>query len=139
MQIVKQKDKYDCGIACLAMMLDKPYEEIIQQHFPKHDFNKDGLYISELVSVIKLYGHDVFINSGFHMKSSGILFVPSLNTLGSGHFVFWDGLGKLFDPSNDNQYSISVFPLVVQHILILDRYNKKDLINKYTDMLDQLK
>lgn len=138
MQIVKQKAKYDCGVACLAMMLDKPYEEILR-HFPKHDFNNEGLYTSELFSVIESYGLEVFTNHGLHIKSKGILFVPSLNTIGNFHFVYYDGPGKLFDPANNNQYTIDTFPTVIYHLLILDKRNKTDLIAKYTEILNSLK
>lgn len=35
MTMIKQRHKYDCGIACLAMFLNEPYDHIIC-HLPYH-------------------------------------------------------------------------------------------------------
>lgn len=136
--MIKQKQPNDCGVACLAMMLNKPYEEILE-HFPNHDFDNDGLLISELVAVIEEYGHKAFVNDELYLRSKGILFVPSLNVERGGHFVYWDGPGKLYDPSNKKRYSIDNFPMVVSHIIVLNESNKKILTRKYEKILKSLK
>jgi len=135
--MIKQRQEYDCGVAALAMMLSLPYEEILT-HF-NTDFSVEGLSVDELCKVIRYYGEKPFIHKTLHLTSPGILFVPSYNHDASGHFVYWAGPGKLYDPSQDVCYNpLDDMPLIISHILIPNSKNRYELMSYYEQKLEQL-
>lgn len=140
MQLIKQRKHGDCGIACLAMMFNISYEEVIK-FFPDNDFDNDGLSILELSNFISSMGSTPFESRFFDLKRKGILFVPSLNIKGGGHFVYWDGPGKLYDPSNKETYDSNSFPIIISHIIQLDlNLSERDyLIQRYQSSINTLK
>ena len=92
--------------------------------------------ITKMLFVISHYKPNPFSCNKFQLHSKGILFVPSLNTAGDGHFVFWGGPGKLFDPSNELCYTPQKFPIVISHILCVDKSNIHNIKYDYTNNIE---
>lgn len=55
-KMVLQKEPSGCGIAVVAMVTGKPYEEVRQYIHLDRDFTKEGMYDSELEDLLEVFG-----------------------------------------------------------------------------------
>ncbi len=121
--IVKQKEKSDCGICCIAMATLVDYQKVYDIGIKgKHYVPGKGLYDSEGLlddlaeelcdaspsRIIHRKFYRPFPISDAYFKSMfwgrrAILSVPSLNIPNGWHAVFYDGT-NLFDPSTKFTY-----------------------------------
>lgn len=116
--LVRQKRKYDCVLACLAMATGKEYDLMFSGDFTQevedaHGTGKKGLHDKafELAGLVR----DIDFKSVYcgnvaraHVESMlwrrrAMIQVPSLNYKGASHYVYWDG-EQLFDPSGLQRY-----------------------------------
>lgn len=115
--LVKQRNGSDCGICCLAMVTNRPYEEVLQVVGDAYS-PEDGMvntpialerlgYVREDVLAAR-NGFRVFdvdedaTPLGMHILFGrrAILSVPSLKTKGGWHLVYWTGQ-QLLDPGSN--------------------------------------
>lgn len=108
--IVKQRHGTDCGVACLAMILEEDYEyaeklvcTILGRKAPISFM--DNVEIAMVLKVNRLESAQVYtILEGV----PAIISVPSLMTKKKFHYVYWDGF-KIYDPSNYECYTTEDF------------------------------
>ncbi len=99
-EFVEQKRRTDCGIACVAMITRRLYNEIISI-FPELNRAKGGLYPDDVLESLEEL--DFNYNESKNLPNKGVALVavqwksPEL----SGHYVVWDSRRKQFlDPIN---------------------------------------
>lgn len=98
MKLVKQQKRGECGVACLATILEMPLDDVLQ-HFPDcHDY---GLNDDDMIGFLADHGVPALSSTQWpksHCKVPAIVTVPSLNEPGYLHYIVWDGKEYL-DPS----------------------------------------
>ena len=112
MELIQQRFKYDCGVACVAMFCEVPYENVLSVARAvlgkRFDFNKHGITNRELIKICHHFGKNIV-----PVESDGcfdaIYLVPSMN-MGGLHFVCkqiksGDNKFKILDPSNMLKYA----------------------------------
>jgi len=117
--ICKQRSTYDCMLACIAMAVQKPYEELWPEEFKKKIEDAHGTHGAVCREALEIAGliidKDYWIvrlpmewaaHGSLRQLLNGrraLLQVPSLNNFGEQHIVFWSG-ETLHDPSNKQIY-----------------------------------
>ena len=81
-----QRTPYDCGVACVAMISDIPYEKIKEQH------GKEGMRCEELDEILAWCGIKFERQMYNHLAPEEvyIVVVPSLNVQGGTHYIVID-------------------------------------------------
>lgn len=107
-RVIRQRHDWDCGVACLAMLLDKDYGDIaaaVKRHYPVIPRRGLGLYHLE---------HLTRMESNHRLrriyKSATYLLDHSLGILGlnggscnwAGHWVIWKS-GVIIEPSHEKR------------------------------------
>ena len=123
MKYIKQKHKYGCAVACLAMLTDVSYEGALNYLYPKRKYRSKVAAIKQLETVKTL------IELGFNPK---VLYPDNLLSIktkallvikgspGYTHAVVWDPKSKMvLDPA-------------ISHFSYIKELNIKD-IKKYND------
>lgn len=111
MKTIKQKFNYSCGVASIAMMVGKSHEEVRKKCFPNHNFNVVGITIKDIFKALIMYGIIPYANFGYPEEDNtmnnvpGILFVPSLNSARSQHYIFYNGK-DIYDPNQESGLNI---------------------------------
>jgi len=112
--MVKQKYLGDCVIACLAMLLNKPYMWVAGR--VPTGAEHDGVYNDVTKAIAAEAGH-ILKEKGrldFDFTRPAIIVCDSLNQLDEIHAVYWDG-AQVFDPSRRKTYTS--FPSKVYYAL----------------------
>lgn len=103
-KLVRQREPWDCSIACLAMFAGEEYDTILHSH---NEISKLYLrtpklvYWDESISLLKslrFHPREIF---GWMPNVPAILTVPSLNFKGRWHCIVYDG-EAIFDPQDGN-------------------------------------
>ncbi|MEE8150619.1 MAG: cysteine peptidase family C39 domain-containing protein [Nitrosomonadaceae bacterium] len=95
MDLIKQRDEYDCGVACIAMYLDITYGEAASLVDHKAPGMKEGLTADNIVECLRYECGDVVVNIDRPITTTNaILLVPSLNHEDGLHFVVYDSETK---------------------------------------------
>ena len=125
---IKQRDKWDCVIASVAMMTESDYEnvlEIYEKLYPNH--KKNGLTDDEIFHLLQQFGVRPILVDAVFSGLDGIMFLPSRNDKNGSHAVYFDGQ-RVLDPNyqfkNKKYYSTRIrknFPLGTQ--MIIDKNN----------------
>lgn len=94
---VQQRMPADCAVACLAMFLDRSYEDIAK-HCSGAELVSFGVGIHRDRQICSYFRADIeFLDpSLLDWSRPAILTVPSLNDTGT-HAVYWDG-HRVWDP-----------------------------------------
>lgn len=114
--VCKQKYEFDCVLACVTTLLQKPYEELWTREDIELARSEKGYSTSQALQKVglnentdywKIYPNTLWATD-FQAKSllngrRAILIVPSLNNPNAQHAVYWHG-ETLYDPSNKQQY-----------------------------------
>lgn len=116
-EFIEQRKKTDCGVACLAMLMGRLYDEILVL-FPKFKKTKNGLFPEDILDVLEDSGY--YYNEINKMPMKGVALVaiawkdPDL----SGHYVVWDSKRKQFlDPLHGIINKSDLFELAeIEHI-----------------------
>jgi hypothetical protein len=105
MRLVKQREKGECGLACIAMVLGVSLKEAIRMAcitIENHDYllcpgvvdlewGSRGMTDEEVIEVLRAYGaHAKNGPDWTDLAQAAILIVPSLNHRGLLHYVVWD-------------------------------------------------
>jgi hypothetical protein len=118
---IRQRSPHDCGICAIAMATGRSYEDVLavagDNYRPDSGIHNEWELLERLGLVQG--GHDgtpegdfVHVDSGairpawFRILAWGrraIMAVPSLNTEGSFHLIYFDG-GRVFDPHPNKRY-----------------------------------
>jgi ABC-type bacteriocin/lantibiotic exporter with double-glycine peptidase domain len=108
MQHIKQKHKYGCGIACIAMASNSSYEDIINilKINPKKE-TTNVIKIYETLISLNINAKPLVITNDFTLYKKAVVFIKYDN--GAFHAVMWNGK-NILDPENnkyDNDYYIN--------------------------------
>lgn len=119
-KLYKQKSPNDCAICCMAMLLEVSYNAVLKaarKHYKKMGMRYNGMDDKDERAVADALGKPIKVWHTLTRESKdrairqlednkvrGVLCVPSINTEGEYHAVFWDGT-KLIDPSNKKKYA----------------------------------
>lgn len=108
MEIIKQRlfDNGDCGVACVAMVTGKTYEEV-DQAFKENGIVREGNYFSfhkDLICVLEKLGYEVKRRRFSSWKEVSTPAIVKTNVR-SGNFWHWVVLAEqrvLLDPKPDS-------------------------------------
>lgn len=117
MQVFKQRKDYDCMLACIATLLQKPITELWDGNFRQsiedakgtfgdvidQAFSRAGLSRNTDYWCVPIIDCRVYTLRALLQGRRAILQVRSLNNQGAGHFVYWAG-ETLYDVSNKQEY-----------------------------------
>lgn len=95
---IKQKGKWDCCIASIAMMVGEDYAVVLlayEKLYPNH--KKKGLSDDEILKLLKAFKCRPKIIDAVIKNISGLMFLPSKNENGS-HAVYFNGR-EILDPN----------------------------------------
>lgn len=125
--LIKQRESFDCGIACLAMALNLSWDDVMQSMPEQHvDELKrlgmsDSMYkdlfaalglVNDVDYTVRYYGHH-WCNYRFFKNMlwgrRAICQVRSKNYAEGFHFVYWNG-HAVYDPSTKETYSTDEWP-----------------------------
>jgi hypothetical protein len=115
--MIRQRTRHDCAICTIAMALNKPYDDVMAAALEARAFKPDEGTRAEY-RIIEQFGLKQLIDFRtlhrgplapeyflhFSWGRRAIMAVPSLNTEGSFHSVYWNG-AELFDPCTLKTYS----------------------------------
>lgn len=116
-QFVKQKHQHGCGIACIAMVTGKPYDEIINDFL--NDFHTEGMTAQSLMDYLGDLGFSIVFKRLSHWNNKDFARDEMLRPFAPvhilaikrkadslGHFVVMDETGKLFCPNEKSHDQI---------------------------------
>jgi len=97
--MIAQKFDSDCAVACLAMFLGVTYESVAK-HCHGFEMVTFGLGSERVDDIAGLFKTEIIYLdiSRLDRSKPAVLTVPSLNTHGTKHAVYWDG-SALHDPN----------------------------------------
>jgi ABC-type bacteriocin/lantibiotic exporter with double-glycine peptidase domain len=98
-ELILQKKKTDCGIACIAMLVFCSYEVALEAAKKLRISTKNGLYLDDFFEILEFF--DYFARQVKMLPKRGCALVTiNWKKKGlSGHFVVWDGKRNQFlDP-----------------------------------------
>lgn len=99
-ELVEQRRKTDCGIACIAMLTKHLYGEIIEQ-FPRLKSIRGGMYPHKVLDILDSLGYDYNEVYKLPLKGSALVAIQWKQPNLSGHYVVWDSKRKQFlDPKH---------------------------------------
>lgn len=117
--VCKQRSRYDCILACIAMVAQKPYEDLWSPEILATCDEKKGVYGERVDEAFKVAGFERnvdywlvpipdFVVTSWFLKGllkgrRAVLQVPSINNEGAQHALYWDG-ETITDPSNKQVY-----------------------------------
>ena len=109
-QIITQ-NRWDCGPASLAMLLDESFREVKQACvFSGWNNDDEGIYDHQIIQAAALLGHIVKSTKNWDdLNQPCILTVNSLNFKGKYHAVCWNGF-EILDPNYKNLKRFSYGP-----------------------------
>lgn len=133
--LIKQRDSYDCGIACLAMALNLSWEDVMQAMPEEHKpvlvekgmsdkmyhalFANLGL-VNDVDYTTRYYGNH-WCNYRFFKNMlwgrRAICEVRSKNYPEGFHFIYWNG-HDVFDPSTMLTYSNEDWPNEIEPLKV---------------------
>ena len=95
--MIKQMMKYDCGVACLSMLLGKKYFKIFNMCIENFniDFNEKGLNIEQVAIILKMHNIEPVVIRALIENVPAIATVPVFKSF---HMVYYNGF-NLLDPS----------------------------------------
>jgi len=138
MKHIKQKYKWDCCIASIAMMVGCEYEEVFEafkELFPKH--KKNGLSDDEIFELLIYFKQKPKLIDDVILGVAGIIFLPSKNEPDGSHAVYFDG-EKIFDPNNGrrgkkfyNHLVPKFFPADVNKVVNMKDKKTKEIIKMW--------
>jgi len=106
MKLVNQRFDYDCSIAASAMWLDVSYDEVFNAAsslgFNRSNDSKRGFSTGEIHYVLKKFNVNAFMIDEAYGGVDGILSLPSLNSQGGSHAVFYKDY-KVYDPQTNRE------------------------------------
>lgn len=100
----------DCGLACVAMMLDIPYEDLEREYFP--DKPCHGLGNDEALKIMAEKGLRC-VRLPYYMPTADrqMVTVASLNLPGRHHFVVLEDGKNVLDPSRKKRHTKATLDL----------------------------
>lgn len=129
----KQRTKGDCRIACVATMIQMPYDELVLYFKP--EYRKLGVSDEETNEVMKRLGYTMQLYDSPDQRVEiarvpSILSVDSLNYSGHTHSIFWNGY-EVYDPSTLKAHE-ELPDLVYRVIQVKERtpWHQKILLHK---------
>lgn len=105
-KVVEQRSNWDCGVACLGMLLPVSYAELsaaARTRFPK--VRKFGMAIYEMIETAELFNHKlkkVYKKKGYLENQTGVLGIlapkGSKHLQSGGHWVVLKDGTHIVDP-----------------------------------------
>lgn len=113
-RVVRQRKEWDCGVASLAMLIDKPYGDVaaaLRSLFPEGEskFRKRGLILDEMVILASAFGCTLEIRwrSNTYLEGeTGILTLKGEKFCTQGHYVVLKDGTHLVDPDGADVWSL---------------------------------
>jgi hypothetical protein len=99
--LIRQRYDIDCVIATIAMYTHKTYEDVIEV-CERLKIRPLGLCGYDSIRILKEFGHELVQCFDFYDFVPCIVSVPSLNSRGKMHSVYWDGQ-RVWDPQEGNE------------------------------------
>lgn len=131
MQVVKQKNGVDCGLAALAMLIDEPYGDVSAACLSRYGCRTpggDGLAMYHLEELAEMFGSRLkrrYISKGYLIGQTGILGMNGGSMGSTGHWVILKDGDTVIDPDDGKVWSLEDYTkrhkcrtatmLVVQH------------------------
>lgn len=102
--LVNQRHDWDCVIASIAMWVGVPYEDVLKmaEKCNAKLFDPEGMTTFDEYNILRKFGKDTMIIHNAYGGLSGILSLPSLNTPGGAHAVFFDKT-RILDPQTGRE------------------------------------
>lgn len=99
-EFVEQRRKTDCGVACIAMLTQHLYDEVVGE-FPELGRMRGGLYPDKVIDILDSFGYDCNEMARLPQKGSALVAVQWKQLDLSGHYVVWDSKRRQFlDPKH---------------------------------------
>lgn len=99
-EFVEQQKKTDCGIACVAMLTNRLYSEIIGI-FPELKRRRGGLYPDDIFEVLDELGYSYREMKRLPRRGPALVAIEWKDPSLSGHYIVWDSKRRKFlDPLN---------------------------------------
>jgi hypothetical protein len=118
MKLQKQHGPNDCGLAAIATLVGRDYDELWPEAF-KIEIQEKGLYGENVDKALGIAGFvqgedyrrvslSAHMRADYHIKHllwkrKAVFQVPSLNQEGKSHMIVWTG-EEILDPSNQQVY-----------------------------------
>jgi len=110
MKLIKQEDVQGCGIACLAMVTGKTYQEVLNDFM--NDFEQQGMSLEGIMEYLKDFGYLTLYKSALHYQHNPRLKKDMIKPFADmhivrilqffdaeqGHLVVMDNRGKFLCP-----------------------------------------
>lgn len=106
LQLIKQRKRFDCGVACIAMFTGRSYDDVYNAHFKGRDFDAQNMNNGDFIFALNF----ILLGDGkrrllekkankLKFSKPAVLIVPSLNFPGTLHSIVWNPAD---DYSEDN-------------------------------------
>lgn len=111
-RVTSQRKSWDCGVACLAMLLSRPYGDvsaIVREAVDPQKAKRRGLIIGDMVFVALMFGADLEARrrkAGYLDGQTGILGVIGGGMDRAGHWVVLKA-GVIIDPDDGKVWTVA--------------------------------
>lgn len=109
--VVSQRKEYDCGLACLAMLLGMSYGDVAQkvkEIIDPKSLRRRGLILRDVETLLEAWGHVPtrhYKSKGYLEGATGILGLNGGLCDPCGHWVIIKN-GMIIDPSGGEVWSV---------------------------------
>lgn len=144
MVFIEQRYPTDCVIACLAMVLDVPYERVFKTAYPDEIVDiTDGLYVEPILRKIRPDAKFTVVKSidirSITNRAILVIKTDKATPIGpSLHAVAWDPISRvILDPTDKTygQYIQCYQARLVGALLLEDRWTSiRARVNKFWDV-----
>lgn len=110
-RVVPQRRDWDCGVASLAMLLNKPYADVsmvAREQVPAEIRRKYGLHLHHIEAIASRFGAPlarVYRSNGYLLNAKGILGVKGGAMHWAGHWVVLQN-NNIIDPDGAESWPV---------------------------------
>lgn len=115
-KVIAQKRNWDCGIACLAMLLNLSYGDVMiaaKGYWPRLPPNKRGIVLHEMEDFAQdVFGVElerIYRAAGYLEGQRGVLGIVGGTMDAAGHWVFLKNDQTIIDPDDEQVYDLNEY------------------------------
>lgn len=114
-RVMKQRHNWDCGVASLAMLFDKPYGDVallVRDRVDSKKLRKRGMIIADMQLIAGLLGHSfevIWRKKDYLEGRTGIIGLKGGKMDKAGHWAVLKEGNVIVDPDDGKLYSVAEY------------------------------
>jgi len=114
-RVMKQRHSWDCGVASLAMLLDKPYGDVaalVKENIDSKKLRKRGMIVADMQLIASFFGLEfevIWRKKDYLETRTGIIGLKGGKMDKAGHWAVLKEGKVIADPDDGKLYSVAEY------------------------------